>query len=1314
MEYNLGLDIGVGSVGWCVTDINGNIIKKNNKNLWGSRLFNEAQTAKQRRTYRGSRRRLERRKERINMLQSLLLDDMEKQYPNFFPMLRDTSLFIEDRKVNKDKYNLFNDTSFSDPIYYDKYPTIYHLRKHLVESKEKEDIRLVYLAIHHIIKYRGNFLYEGDLNENFDNTKLSILVDFLKENDIDFNNNEEDIKKIITNVADNKATKKELFKSLFHTQDTITKNILDNVSKALFGYKFDLNKIFKSDYEIKSISFREEIPDEEDIIEMLGDDAELYVILKDIYNYMVLYDIKKDFKYVSDAFIEKYNQFKIDLKLLKSIYRKYYASEYSDMFRKKKENNYWHYNKEILVKSDKKQSKFSEEEFFKTIKKKIENLPDSFNEKENILSRINEGDFLKKLNTTDNAAIPYQLNKIELEEILKNQSQYYETLSKNNEKIISLLIFKIPYYAGPLSQGDSSKWGWVIRNSDEKIYPWNYDKVVNVDKTAEEFITRMTNNCTYLVNESVIPKNSLLYSEFCVLNELNNIRINGYPIAKDFKIKIVKQIFKNKNSVSEKDIRKFYKENGITVTSFTGLSKDDGKFISNLKSYRDFEKIFTNINDNNKDLCEEIIYWITIFEDKDILKQKLENINLNQQQIKAILSLNYSGWSRLSKKLINELKSNTGETIMDILSNTSMNFMQIITDEELGFDKQIDAMLPKGSNKLSYTELIDELPTSPANKRAIWQTLKVVKELKKVMKGSPSNIFIEFARREDEKIRTTDKLKTLKKIYDEIDKYNRDENVYNELKAHINDKNISEKLYLYFMQHGKCLYSGTPLSINELNLYEVDHILPQSYTSNDSIDNKALVIKRENQRKKDSLLLSDTIINKQINWWKNLLDNGLISSIKYANLTRREIIKTENDGEKFVKRQLVETRQITKSVANILKNNFENTNVLTIRAYLVTNVRKKYDLYKNRNVNDYHHAYDAFILCQVGNIINNKFKHKEKFVYGDYVKKYIEEEYEKYLKTKKLSSDGIVIGLIRKYIDATKLKKVLYYKDCYISRMLEENTGEFYNQTIYSHKFSDNLIPLKKYLPANKYGGFSNLNKAYMAVYSYEEIMKNSIKKRYDLIGIPINISYDIRNGKITLYQYLEETLKDKKIQNINIIIERLLIGQQYSDQNGNTFKLCSEQEIRTDKQLILNELVSKCVSIINKDETKRSQEENGFLKDNYEIVYDYLVEKINNHYTFDTFSSIANKLQIKKNDYNSLESNEKEEVLKEIIKLMSTSQGNLKKLGLGERAGRMSGKSFKDETLLGMTFINKSVTGIYEKRVTINGLENNSNKSSM
>ena len=44
LKYNIGLDIGTSSVGWCVTDKENNIVKKSGKHLWGSRLFDEGKT----------------------------------------------------------------------------------------------------------------------------------------------------------------------------------------------------------------------------------------------------------------------------------------------------------------------------------------------------------------------------------------------------------------------------------------------------------------------------------------------------------------------------------------------------------------------------------------------------------------------------------------------------------------------------------------------------------------------------------------------------------------------------------------------------------------------------------------------------------------------------------------------------------------------------------------------------------------------------------------------------------------------------------------------------------------------------------------------------------------------------------------------------------------------------------------------------------------------------------------------------------------------------------------------------------------------
>ena len=166
-KYYLGLDIGTNSVGWAVTDEEYNLCKFRGKDMWGIRLFESANTAAERRLKRNSRRRLKRRAQRIKLLQEIFAGEISKTDNSFFIRLNESRLHIEDKSV-KEKHPLFIDENYSDINYYAQYPTIYHLRKELIENEKPHDPRLVYLALHHIIKARGHFLIEGNLGESKD------------------------------------------------------------------------------------------------------------------------------------------------------------------------------------------------------------------------------------------------------------------------------------------------------------------------------------------------------------------------------------------------------------------------------------------------------------------------------------------------------------------------------------------------------------------------------------------------------------------------------------------------------------------------------------------------------------------------------------------------------------------------------------------------------------------------------------------------------------------------------------------------------------------------------------------------------------------------------------------------------------------------------------------------------------------------------------------------------------------------------------------------------------------------------------------
>lgn len=79
----LGLDIGSNSVGWAVTDENYKIKKFKGNLMWGVHLFDEPQQSADRRMFRTARRRLDRRQQRIVLLQELFAAEILKKDEKF-------------------------------------------------------------------------------------------------------------------------------------------------------------------------------------------------------------------------------------------------------------------------------------------------------------------------------------------------------------------------------------------------------------------------------------------------------------------------------------------------------------------------------------------------------------------------------------------------------------------------------------------------------------------------------------------------------------------------------------------------------------------------------------------------------------------------------------------------------------------------------------------------------------------------------------------------------------------------------------------------------------------------------------------------------------------------------------------------------------------------------------------------------------------------------------------------------------------------------------------------------------------------------
>lgn len=1342
-EYNIGLDIGTTSVGWSVVEAdNQKVMRKGNKALWGVRLFEEATTAEARRTARSTRRRYDRRRERIKLLQDEFSEEINKIDKNFFQKLKE-SKFVETDKLNK-KIILTKEEKKELRDYQNKYKTIYHLRDELINNPEKKDIRLVYLAIHHIIKYRGNFLFQG-ANFNVKNLniieKLKELFQSLLENVqdlqipdeyeemLDFNKIEKDM------LEKSKNDIKVLLKT--DLEDITNKNFANEFGKLMVGNKVNLYKMLMIENDDKlEISFNgTDYDDKYDTYQnALEDKIEILDILKQIYDSVFL---KRLFKgeqnaSISSLMVRYYNQHKEDLNFIKELFRNN-RKIYNKLFRTGKDACL--YEKYITNKID-------YDAFKKEVNKLLEDL---FAHEETLIEqdlidkysldvkeRIENGEFLPRITTTDNGKYPYQLNKIELIKIIENQGKYYPFLLdkvKDNKtyKIVKILEFRIPYYVGPLGKNGNNV--WLERKIDNvKITPYNFDEIVNKEKTAEEFIRRMMSHCTYLLNEYALANNSILYSKFKVINELKQIRINDRKLELKFQQELIKELFmKTTGTITEKKFKNYLIASGeynmdngdLKITGYSA----DKKFANNMQSYIDFfgdNGIFENTNYTIDD-AEKIIEWITIFEDKDILENKIRNTykELNENQIKKIINKKYTGWGSLSRKLLTAKYYKDKETelyksILDLMEETDENFMQIINNDKYNFQKMIqESNNIKENTKLDYS-IVEELATSPSTKRGIYQSLKVVEELVSYIGYEPKNIVIEMARSDDEKVRKDTRKDYIKKLYegckDSIENYKK---LKHELDSH---EITSQKLFLYFIQEGKCLYSGEPLNIEDIenqSLYEVDHIIPRTLIKDDSIDNKALVFRKCNQDKKSNYVLPRQYRTEhQKKWWKHLKDNGLISAKKLHNLIREKY--SDEDIEGFINRQLVETRQITKHVANILKNYHKGSNIIYLKADLSHDYRERYDLFKFRDINDYHHAHDAYLAAVIGEYKERFMKRKINFDMVKEMSRYIYNSEE--IDSKDLKYGYVINSLDERVSDIVlkisenfsdketgeilfdahefnkRVEDTLYRNDILVSKKVEFKSGELYNQT--KNKKGGAGVQLKANMPTELYGAYTSLNPAYALLAKINKKGKETQK----LVGFPIYLIGKSDNIVNTYYKKLlnlsdNDTfeLDSKKIP----FYSTFDWDGQICSLVGATDKVevCNAIEFNFDKNFMkehkyaLKKLYDNKYKLDIEDYERKLEE-----------IITYIVDKVENKYKL--YDNLVDELKniVNYKNYSELNLEEKENIIKQLMNLLKCNSTNANFKFLNSKYSSVFGRKHS-KTINHATIISKSVTGIRESK---------------
>lgn len=417
--------------------------------------------------------------------------------------------------------------------------------------------------------------------------------------------------------------------------------------------------------------------------------------------------------------------------------------------------------------------------------------------------------------------------------------------------------------------------------------------------------------------------------------------------------------------------------------------EDKGEFITAKNS----NKIVKALNDNLKsdiELIDEIAEICTKYKSENLFRNaiaesKIIGGRLDEETIEKLSKIDMKGYGHLSLHVLREILPylEEGMVYSDAMQKAGHNH------SEHNFEKQ---------KYLGTKEVYDVIGgvTSPVVKRALSQTVKVIDAVIRQY-GSPYAINIELAR---DMSMTKDERDKLKKENDARAAKNEAirENIA-KLNAMPNSTNVL-KYKLYEEQDHKCAYSMETLDINHLfedGYYEIDHIIPYSRSFDDSFNNKVLVLKRENQNKRNSTPVEyferiGRDYDEVLAFWKAVYQKRNRKKLEF--LQKKEINESE-----WKNRALNDTRYASRMLANLIKDYllFDEKSkdkygrVETVKGAITSYLRRFWGVQKIREDGDKHHAVDAAIIACVTPKTKNKIerynqiKESRKMRNGQYV-----------------------------------------------------------------------------------------------------------------------------------------------------------------------------------------------------------------------------------------------------------------------------------------------------------------------------------------
>ncbi len=610
----------------------------------------------------------------------------------------------------------------------------------------------------------------------------------------------------------------------------------------------------------------------------------------------------------------------------------------------------------------------------------------------------------------------------EAEAILFEQQKHEERITNGFiDDFLGLLETRRTYYEGP---GEGSPYGW--------------------DQDIEVWYKKMMGFCSYFPEEVRSVKTSPSAEMFNLLNDLNNLNImreENTKLTKEEKEVLVKEVFQKVKEPKLKHIAKTLKLNEKDIRGYRVKKNGTAEFTP-LTFYYTLSKIDPALAEIDIDLQERIAEIATIWQEVEEKEEQLKDLNLSisDKKLQQLSQINFTKTHALSLKAI--------RLLLPDLWDTSKNQMQLFTDHGLKPRK-----VPLEGRKLIPDEYVEELILSPVVKRSFTQSIRVLNALIKKY-GEPAAVVIELARENN----SQDQKRFLNKLQKENEALNK------KVREALDEKNLKtvpgifQKLRLWHLQEGKCLYSHKAISLENLlekpTHYEVDHIIPRSVSFDDSQANKVLVLMEENQKKGNRtpyqyLKSGDGVISYEA-YQAHILQlaksKEKMPRKKQQYLLEERDINKYNVQKEFINRNLVDTRYATRELYLFLTSYFEANNkavkIKTINGSFTNYLRKLWRFSKDREEDHKHHAEDALIAAMGTRILAEQ---KEMEVQNKLLEEgsLLDEETGEVLNEKDFDA-----AFTNKYF---KIQAIKNYQDFKYSRRVDQKPNrQLMNDTLYS------------------------------------------------------------------------------------------------------------------------------------------------------------------------------------------------------------------------------------------------------------------------